>query len=249
MSKLVNKVAIVTGGSKGIGAAIAKALAAAGAAVVVNFTSSKMDAGQVVGQIKRQGGEAISVQGDVSIAVDVRRLFETAKSSFGTPAILVNNAGIFEFEPLETVTEARFHRQFDVNVLGPILTIQEAARYFGPAGGSIINISSIASSNPQPNSLVYAATKGAVDTITVSMSRELGRRNIRVNAIAPGVVDTEGLRRVGIMGSELEKQIVERTPLGRFGQPEDIARVAVFLASDEAAWLTGERIAASGGWQ
>ncbi|MDX8479329.1 glucose 1-dehydrogenase [Mesorhizobium sp. VK24D] len=249
MSRLVNKVAIVTGGSKGIGAAIAKGLAAAGAAVVVNFTSSKKDADQVVNQIEAVGGKAISVQGDVSVAVDVRRLFEVTNSSFGPPDILVNNAGIFEFEPLEGVTEAQFHRQFDVNVLGPILTIQEAARYFGPAGGSIINISSIASSNPQPNSLVYAATKGAVDTITVSTSRELGHRNIRVNAIAPGVIDTEGLRRVGIMGSELEKQIVERTPLGRFGLPEDIARVAVFLASDEAAWLTGERIAVSGGWQ
>ncbi|KUM23232.1 oxidoreductase [Mesorhizobium loti] len=249
MSELADRVAIVTGGSKGIGAAIAKGLAAAGAAVAVNFTSSRNEADQVVGQIREQGGEAISVQGDVSVAADVRRLFETAKSSFGTPDILVNNAGIFEFEPLEAVTEAQFRRQFDVNVLGSILTIQEAARYFGPVGGSIINISSIASSNPQPNSLSYAATKGAVDTITVSMSRELGRRNIRVNAIAPGVIDTEGLRRVGIMGSELEKQIVERTPLGRFGQPEDIARVAVFLASDEAAWVTGERVAVSGGWR
>ncbi|WP_192247065.1 glucose 1-dehydrogenase [Mesorhizobium silamurunense] len=249
MSKLVGKVAIVTGASKGIGAAIAKALAAAGAAVVVNFTSSSMDADQVVGQIKEQGGQAMSVQGNVSIVADVRRLFETAKLVFGSVDILVNNAGVFEFEPLEAVTEAQFHRQFDINVLGPILTIQEAAKHFGAVGGSIINISSIASSNPQPNSLIYAATKGAVDTITVSLSRELGRRNIRVNAIAPGVIDTEGLRRVGIMGSELEKQIVERTPLGRFGQPEDIARVAVFLASDEASWLTGERIAASGGWQ
>ncbi|MET3597344.1 3-oxoacyl-[acyl-carrier protein] reductase [Mesorhizobium shonense] len=249
MSRLAEKVAIVTGASKGIGAAIARGLAAAGAAVVVNYATSKEGADRIVAEIKEGGGRAIAIQGDVSLGDDVRRLFEAAKSSFGTIDILVNNAGVFEFKPLEAVTEAEFHRQFDTNVLGTILTIQEAAKHFGPAGGSVINISSIASQNPQPNSLIYAATKSAVDSITLSMSRELGVRNIRVNAIAPGGVDTEGLKRVGVVGSEFEKEIIAKTPLGRFGQPEDVARIAVFLASDDASWLTGERIAASGGWR
>ncbi|MER8832984.1 glucose 1-dehydrogenase [Mesorhizobium sp. M0045] len=249
MSKLNGKVAIVTGASKGIGAAIAKGLATAGAAVVVNYASSREGADRVVAEIEDRGGRAVAVQGDVSQSADVRRLFEAAKSEFGGLDILVNNAGVFAFEPLEAVTEAEFHREFDTNVLGIILTTQAAVSHFGPSGGSIINISSVASRNPQPNSLVYAATKGAVDTITLSMSRELGARNIRVNAIAPGGVDTEGLERIGIVGSDFEKQIVAMTPLGRFGRPDDVARVAVFLASDEASWLTGERITASGGWR
>jgi 3-oxoacyl-[acyl-carrier protein] reductase len=249
MSKLNGKVAIVTGASKGIGAGIAKGLAAAGAAVVVNYASSREGADRVVAAIKDAGGRAVAVQGDVSQAADVRRLFEAAKSSFGALDILVNNAGVFAFEPLEAVTEAEFHREFDTNVLGTILTIREAVNHFGPEGGSVINISSVASLNPQPNSLIYAATKGAVDSITLSMSRELGARNIRVNAIAPGGVDTEGLQRIGIVGSEFERQIIAMTPLGRFGQPDDIARIAVFLASDDASWLTGERITASGGWR
>ncbi|MCP9232650.1 glucose 1-dehydrogenase [Mesorhizobium sp. LMG 17147] len=249
MSKLNGKVAIVTGASKGIGAAIAKGLATAGAAVVVNYASSRDGADRVVAEIEDRGGRAVAVQGDVSQSADVRRLFETAKSEFGGLDILVNNAGVFAFEPLEAVTEAEFHREFDTNVLGIILTTQAAVSHFGPSGGSIINISSVASRNPQPNSLVYAATKGAVDTITLSMSRELGARNIRVNAIAPGGVDTEGLERIGIVGSDFERQIVAMTPLGRFGRPDDVARVAVFLASDEASWLTGERITASGGWR
>ncbi|RWP14823.1 MAG: glucose 1-dehydrogenase [Mesorhizobium sp.] len=249
MSKLNGKVAIVTGASKGIGAGIAKGLAAAGAAVVVNYASSREGADRVVAEIKDAGGRAVAVQGDVSQAADVRRLFKAAKSSFGALDILVNNAGVFAFEPLEAVTEAEFHREFDTNVLGTILAIREALNHFGPEGGSIINISSVASLNPQPNSLVYAATKGAVDSITLSMSRELGARNIRVNAIAPGGVDTEGLKRIGIVGSEFEKQVIAMTPLGRFGQPDDIARIAVFLASDDASWLTGERITASGGWR
>ncbi|MER9235941.1 glucose 1-dehydrogenase [Mesorhizobium sp. M0622] len=249
MSKLNGKVAIVTGASKGIGAAIAKGFAAAGAAVVVNYASSREGAERIVAEIEDRGGRAVAVQGDVSQAADVRRLFEAAKSEFGGLDILVNNAGVFAFEPLEAVTEAEFHREFDINVLGIILTIREAVKHFGPGGGSIINISSIASRNPQPNSLVYAATKGAVDTITLSMSRELGARNIRVNAIAPGGVDTEGLERIGIVGSDFEKQIIAMTPLGRFGQPDDVAGVAVFLASDDASWLTGERITASGGWR
>ncbi|TIM13171.1 MAG: glucose 1-dehydrogenase [Mesorhizobium sp.] len=249
MSKLNGKVAIVTGASKGIGAGIAKGLAAAGAAVVVNYASSREGADRVVAEIKDAGGRAVAVHGDVSQVADVRRLFEAAKSSFGAVDILVNNAGVFAFEPLEAVTEAEFHREFDTNVLGTILTIPEAVNHFGAGGGSVINISSVASLNPQPNSLVYAATKRAVDSITLSMSRELGARNIRVNAIAPGGVDTEGLQRIGIVGSEFEKQVIAMTPLGRFGQPDDIARIAVFLASDDASWLTGERITASGGWR
>ncbi|MFB9979990.1 SDR family NAD(P)-dependent oxidoreductase [Mesorhizobium kowhaii] len=249
MSSLNGKVAIVTGASKGIGAATAKGLAAAGAAVVVNYASSREGAERVVAAIEDAGGRAVAVKGDVALAADVRGLFEAAKSSFGGVDILVNNAGVFQFEPLEAVTEAEFHREFDTNVLGVVLTIQEAVKHFGPAGGSIINVSSVASFNPQPNSLVYAATKAAVDSITLSMARELGSRHIRVNAIAPGGVDTEGLQRVGIVGSEHEKALVAITPLGRFGQPDDIAKVAVFLASDEAGWVTGERITASGGWR
>lgn len=249
MSSLNGKVAIVTGASKGIGAAIAKGLGSAGAAVVVNYASSREGAERVVAAIEAAGGRAVAVKGDVAQAADVGGLFEAAKASFGGVDILVNNAGVFQFEPLEAVTEAEFHREFDTNVLGVVLAIQEAVKHFGPAGGSIINISSVASFNPQPNSLVYAATKAAVDSITLSTARELGSRHIRVNAIAPGGVDTEGLQRVGIVGSEHEKALVAITPLGRFGQPEDVAKVAVFLASDEAGWVTGERIVASGGWR
>ncbi len=248
MSKLAGKVAIVTGASKGIGAGIAKGLGAAGAAVVVNYASSKEGADRVVAEIKGKGGKALAVQGDVSKAADVKRLFEETKKSFGTLDVLVNNAGVFEFGPLEAVTEAEFHREFNTNVLGPILTIQEALKHFGPKGGSVINISSVAGANPVPNSAVYSATKGAVDSITRGLAKELGARNIRVNAIAPGGVETEGTRRAGIIGSDFEKQIVAGTPLGRFGQPEDISRVAVFLASDDSGWLTGERITASGGF-
>ncbi|TIS82956.1 MAG: glucose 1-dehydrogenase, partial [Mesorhizobium sp.] len=241
MSSLNGKVAIVTGASKGIGAATAKAL---GAAVVVNYASSREGAERVVAAIEAGGGRAVAVQGDVAKMADVRGLFEAAKTTFGGVDILVNNAGVFEFEPLEAVTEAAFHRQFDTNVLGVVLATQEAARHFGPTGGSIVNISSVASFNPQPNSVVYAATKAAVDSITLSMARELGHRHIRVNSIAPGGVDTEGLQRIGIVGSEHEKALVAVTPLGRFGQSEDIAKVAVFLASDEAGWVSGERITA-----
>jgi 3-oxoacyl-[acyl-carrier protein] reductase len=244
MSDLKGKVAIVTGASKGIGAGIAKGFAAAGAAVVVNYASSREGADRVVAEITAQGGKAIAVQGDVSKAADVKRLFEQTKASFGALDVLVNNAGVYQFEPLETVT-----REFDTNVLGTILTIQEALKYFGPHGGSVINISSIASLNPTPDSLVYAATKSAVDSITRGLSKELGARKIRVNAIAPGGTASEGLVTAGILGSEFEKQIIGMTPLGRFGQPEDIARVAVFLASDDSSWLTGERITASGGWR
>ncbi len=247
MSELKGKVAIVTGASKGIGAGIAKGMAEAGAAVVVNYASSKEGADRVVSEITGKGGKAIAIQGDVSKVADVKRLFAEAKRAFGAPDVLVNNAGIFAFDPLEAVTEDEFHREFNTNVLGPILTIQEALKHFGPEGGSVINISSVVSTGAVPNSVVYSATKGAVDSIARVLGTELAARKIRVNTIAPGGVETEGTHSVGMIGSDFEKQIVADTPMGRLGQPEDIARVAVFLASDNARWLTGERIAASGG--
>jgi 3-oxoacyl-[acyl-carrier protein] reductase len=247
MSELKGKVAIVTGASKGIGAGIAKGMAEAGAAVVVNYASSKEGADRVVSEITGRGGKAIAIQGDVSKLADVKRLFAEAKRAFGAPDVLVNNAGIFAFDPLEAVTEDEFHREFNTNVLGPILTIQEALKHFGPEGGSVINISSVVSTSAVPNSVVYSATKGAVDSIARVLGTELAARKIRVNTIAPGGVETEGTHSVGMIGSDFERQIVADTPMGRLGQPEDIARVAVFLASDSARWLTGERIAASGG--
>src|SRR5262249_1497297 len=247
MSELTGKVAVVTGASKGIGAGIAKSLGAAGAAVVVNYASSKEGADRVVSEIKAKGGKAIAVQGDVSKASDVKRLFAETKKAFGAPDVLVNNAGIYAFAPLEEVTEDEFHREFNTNVLGSILTIQEALKHFGPDGGSVINISSVASTSTVPNSVVYSATKGAVDTIARVLGTELATRKIRVNTIAPGGVETEGVHAIGVIGSDFEKQMVAQTPLGRLAQPDDIARVAVFLASDDARWLTGERITASGG--
>jgi 3-oxoacyl-[acyl-carrier protein] reductase len=249
VSDLKGKVAIVTGASKGIGASIAKSLAEAGASVVVNYASSKAGADAVVAQITAKGGKAIAVGGDVSKAADVQKLFAETKKAFGVLNVLVNNAGVYDFEPLEKVTEAEFHRQYNINVLGTVLTIQEAVKHFGPKGGSVINVSSIASVNAVPNSVVYSGTKAAVDSVTRVLANELGSRNIRVNAIAPGGVETEGTHRIGVMGSDFEKQIVAGTPLGRFGQPDDIARVAVFLASDDSSWLTGERITASGGFR
>ena len=247
MSELKGKVAIVTGASKGIGAGIAKGLGAAGAAVVVNYASSKEGADRVVAEITAKGGKAIAVQGDVSKEADVRRLFAETKKAFGAPNVLVNNAGIYAFEPLENVTEDEFHRQFNTNVLAPILTIREALKHFGAEGGSVINVSSVVSTSAVPNSVVYSATKGAVDSIARVLGAELGARKIRVNTIAPGGVETEGVHSAGIIGTDFEKQIVADTPLGRLGQPDDIAGVAVFLASDSARWVTGERIAASGG--
>jgi len=248
MSKLTGKVAVVTGASKGIGAGIATALGEAGAAVVVNYASDKEGAARVVDAITGRGGQAISVGGDVSKAADVKRLFAETKMAFGSLDILVNNAGVFRFDPIEAVTEEEFHREFDTNVLGPMLAVREALDLFGPRGGSVINISSVVSTDAMPQASVYASTKGAVDSLTYVLAKELGPRNIRVNAIAPGGVDTEGTRRIGIAGGEPQDQMVAQTPLGRFGQPEDIANVAVFLASDEGAWLTGERISASGGF-
>jgi 3-oxoacyl-[acyl-carrier protein] reductase len=248
MSDLKGKVAIVTGASKGIGAGIAKKLAAAGAAVAVNYASSREGAERVVADIKANGGEAIAIKGDVAKAADVRGLFEETRSAFGRVDILVNNAGIYRFQPLEDITEDEFHLQFNTNVLGTILAAKEAAKHFGPDGGSIINISSVASEQALPTATVYSATKGAVDTLTRVLAAELGPRKIRVNAIAPGPVETEGTHAAGVIGSDIEKGFVARTALGRLGQPDDIARIAVFLASDAAAWLTGERLTASGGY-
>ena len=247
MSRLKGKVAVVTGASKGIGAGIARSLAEAGASVVVNYASSREGADRVVAQIREAGGKAVAVQGDVSKAADVKRLFDETKKTYGKLDVLVNNAGVYEFGPLEGVTEAEFHREFDINVLGTLLATQESLNHFGPDGGSVINLSSVTSLNPVPNAVVYSATKSAVDSITRSLAKELGSRKIRVNAIAPGGVETEGTHRLGVIGSDFEKQLVAGTPLGRLGQPEDIARLAVYLASDDAGWLTGERITASGG--
>ncbi|WP_410209841.1 SDR family NAD(P)-dependent oxidoreductase [Aquirhabdus sp.] len=247
MSKLTGKVAIVTGASKGIGAAIAKSLAAEGASVVVNFSSSPEGANRVVEDIKSKGGQAIAVQGDVALSADVLRIFEASKQAFGKLDILVNNAGVYEFAPLEEVTETHYHRQFNINVLGTLLATQEALKHFGVNGGSVINLGSIVSHNPLPGTAVYSATKGAVDALTVTFAKELGARKIRVNAIAPGPVVTEGVEKLGFLDSDAGKAIVAQTPLGRFGQPDDIAQIAVFLASDDSYWLTGERIVASGG--
>ncbi len=248
MNKLTGKVAIVTGASKGIGAAVAKALAEAGAAVAVNYSSGKEGADRVVSEITSSGGKAIAIGGDVTKAGDVKRLFEETRKSFGSVDVLVNNAGVFQFAPFEEITEKEFHRHFNINVLGTILATQEALKHFPRSGGSIINISSIASENPVPKSALYSSSKGAIDTLTMALAKELGPRKIRVNTVAPGLVDTEGNRSSGFVGSPDGDAGAAATPLGaRFGQPKEIAPVVVFLASDDAAWLTGERISASGG--
>lgn len=247
MSKLKNKVAVVTGASKGIGASIAKHFAAEGAKVVVNYASSKDGADEVVKAITDNGGTAIAVQGDVSKEADVRRLFDETKNAFGTLDILVNNAGIYQYEPIEEVSPETFHQQFNINVLGSILAIQASLKLFGDTGGNIINISSEAGKSPLPTGSVYSATKAALDAITISLSKEFSGKNIRINSILPGVVETEGSRSAGFIGSEAETKFVANTPLGRTGQPEDIAKVAVFLASDDAAWISGEKISVSGG--
>jgi 3-oxoacyl-[acyl-carrier protein] reductase len=247
MSRLSGKTAVVTGASKGIGAGIAKGLAAEGAAVVVNYASSKDGADRVVADIKAKGGKAIAVHGDVAKAADVKKIFAETKHAFGRLDILVNNAGVYNLLPLQEVTEEDFHRHFNTNVLGLLLATQEAAKLFGDAGGSVINIGSVANDFNPPNTVVYTATKGAVDAVTRVLAKELGPRKIRVNAIKPGFTDTEGTRAVGHIGSDFEKQIVARTPLGRTGQPNDIAPAAVFLASDESRWVTGDTLAVSGG--
>ena len=248
MNRLSGKTAVVTGASKGIGAGIAKGLAAEGAAVVVNYASSKDGADRVVADIKAKGGKAIAVQGDVAKAADVEKIFAETKRAFGRLDILVNNAGVYNLLPLEEVTEEDFHRHFNINVLGLLLATKEAAKLFGDEGGSVINIGSVASDLNPPNSVVYTATKGAVDAVTRVLAKELGPRKIRVNAIKPGGVETEGVHSMGVVGSEFEKQMVARTPLGRLGQPDDIASVAVFLASAASGWMTGETIAVGGGF-
>ncbi len=247
MSRLTGKVALVTGASKGIGAGIALALGAEGAHVVVNYASSRDGADQVVAAIEKAGGKAVAIQGHVGRTADVEKLFAEAAQAFGTIDILVNNAGVFSFMPIGEITEAEYHRQFDTNVLGVLLASQAVANQFGPQGGSVINISSVVSRLAPPGSSIYSATKGAVDTITKVLAKELGPRGIRVNAINPGMIETEGTRTAGFIGGAFESQTVERTPLGRIGKPDDIAPVAVFLASDESRWVTGEIINVSGG--
>jgi 3-oxoacyl-[acyl-carrier protein] reductase len=247
MSRLSGKIAIVTGASKGIGAGIAKGLAAEGAAVVVNYASSKEGADHVVGEIKAKGGTAIAVQGDVAKASDVKKLFEETRRAFGRLDILVNNAGIYHFSPLEEVSEEEFHLHFNINVLGLLLATQEAAKLFGEEGGSVINIGSVASTLNAPNQVIYTATKSAVDAVTRVLAKELGPRKIRVNSINPGLIETEGTHVAGAIGGEFEQQLVALTPLGRTGQPEDLTPVAIFLASDESRWITGDLLTVSGG--
>lgn len=247
MRQLEGKVAIVTGASKGIGASIAKHLAAAGAAVVVNYAASKADVDRVVAEITRDGGRAVAVQANVAKQTDITRLFAETRTAFGRLDILVNNAGIYEFRSLAEVTEEHFHKHFDLNVLGLLLASREAVAHFDAAGGSIVNISSIASTLTPPNSAVYNASKAAVDAITRSLAKELGPRNIRVNAINPGMVETDGVHAAGFAESDLRKQLEAQTPLGRIGQTGDIAPAAVFLASGSAGWITGETLLIAGG--
>ncbi len=248
MSKnLDGQVAVVTGASKGIGAAIAEQLAAAGAAVVVNYAKSRAGAEAVVQRIAKAGGKAVAVQADVSKVDDIRRLFAETKKAYDKLNILVNNAGIYEFAPLEEITAEHFHKQFDLNVLGLLLTTQEAVKHFGSAGGSVINLSSVAVTLAPPNAAVYSGTKAAITAITRSLAKELGPRSIRVNAVGPGVIETEGLHATGISGSDFERQAQAQTPLGRIGQPRDIAPAVVFLASPESSFITGEILYVTGG--
>jgi 3-oxoacyl-[acyl-carrier protein] reductase len=246
MGKLAGKVAIVTGASKGIGAAIAKSLAAAGAAVVVNYASSKKGAEDVVAAIIKTGGKAVAVGGDVSKADEAQGIVDAAMKTFGKLDILVNNSGVYEFAPIESVTEDQFHRQFNINVLGLLLTTQAAVKHLGE-GASIINIGSVVSRITPANSAVYTGTKGAVDAITGVLAKELGPKKIRVNTINPGMVETEGTHTAGFIGSDFQKGHIAQTPLSRSGQPDDIADIAVFLASNDSRWMTGEHLLASGG--
>lgn len=247
MSKLTNKVAVVTGASKGIGAGIAKALAAEGASVVVNYASSRTGAEKVVAEITDKGGKAIAVQADVSKQEDITRLFAETLAAFGRVDVLVNNAGIYEFSPLESLTAEQFHSMFNLNVLGLLLTTQAAVQHFGEEGGSVINIGSAVTSLTPPNSSIYTATKGAVDSITRVLAKELGARKIRVNSINPGMIETEGVHTAGFLGSDFQKGIEAQTPLGRIGQTDDIAPTAVYLASSDSKYMTGETLIVSGG--
>jgi len=246
-NKLQGKVALVTGAAKGIGVGIAKEFAAAGASVVVNYASDAEGAQKVVSHIRDGGGVAVAAQGDVSVPGDVERVFSEIVRTYDRLDVVVNNAGVWHAEPIEAATQEHISRQLSVNVLGPILTIHEALKHFGPDGGSIINIGSFDSARAIPGMSVYAATEGAVDALTRVLAAELGPRGVRVNTLAPGGVGTEGIHASNFMGSDAEKEMIERTPLGRMGRPEDLAKVAVFFASDDAAWVTGERLTASGG--
>jgi 3-oxoacyl-[acyl-carrier protein] reductase len=247
--KLSGKVAVVTGASKGIGASIAEHLASEGATVVVNYASSKTDADQVVDRITKRGGTALAVQANVAKQADIERLFAETKKTFGRLDILVNNAGVYEFSPLENITEEHYQRHFDLNVYAVLFVSQAALKLFNSAGGSIINMSSVVSTMAFPNAAVYSGSKAAVDAITRSLAAELGPRRIRVNAIRPGMVETEGTRSAGITESDMRKQVEAQTPLGRIGQPRDIANLAVFLASDDSSWITGETFLISGGYR
>jgi 3-oxoacyl-[acyl-carrier protein] reductase len=250
MSKLKGKVAVVTGASKGIGASIAEHLGAEGASVVVNYASSKSGADAVVKKITSKGGKAIAVQGDVSKQKDITKLFAETKQAYGKLDILVNNAGIYEFAPLESITPEHFHKQFDLNVLGLLLTTQEAVKLIGPEGGSVINIGSVVGSMPSALGSVYSATKGAVDSITIALSKELGPKKIRVNAVNPGMVETEGIHAAGFAESDFQKTVEAGTPLGgRIGQPEDIGKAAVFFATEDAGWVTGQTVLVAGGYR
>ena len=248
MKKLEGKVAVVTGASKGIGAEIARAFAREGARVVVNYATSKEGADKVVSEIVKAGGHAVAVQADVSKSVDVARLFSETKRAYDRVDVLVNNAAVFKFDPLEGVTEEELQRELGTNLIGPVLATKEAVRLMGEKGGSIINISTLATQLRMPGSLVYNATKTALESVTRVLSAELGPRGIRVNAISPGGVETEGFAGLGATGDQMKATFIPRTPLGRFGRPDDIAKVAVFLASDDSAWVTGENIGAGGGF-
>jgi 3-oxoacyl-[acyl-carrier protein] reductase len=245
MRRLEGKVAVVTGASKGIGAAIARAYAAEGASVVVNYSSSKVDADKVVAAIVARDGKAVAVHADVSKAADVKRLFEETQKAFGRLDVLVNNAGIYEFAPIEAVTEEDFHRLYNVNVLGPLLAIQTSLKYFGPEGGSIVNVSTAGTRSPPPASSVYVSSKAALEAITKVLAKELGPRKIRINSLSPGPVQTEGTS--GFVDSEFMQNMVKATPFGRIGQPEDLGRAALFLATEDSSWVTGETVLASGG--